>query len=73
LDVLTVAKLHAVSSVELAGTTKEVRRFGLVDPTLLIRVATRHAMTSQERWILPIAKICRGRSVAPVGSNADVT
>jgi hypothetical protein len=43
-----MAKLYDVSRVELASVTKEVRRFTLAKPALVIRVAISHSMLSRE-------------------------
>jgi hypothetical protein len=43
-----MAKLYDVSRVELASVTKEVRRFTLAEPALIIRVATSHSKLSLE-------------------------
>jgi hypothetical protein len=52
-------KPNGLSGVELTGATKEVRRLGLAEPTLVSRVVTRHSMSSQESLNLPNAPALR--------------
>jgi hypothetical protein len=55
-------KPNGLSGVELTGATKEVRRLGLAEPTLVSRVVTRHSMSSQESLNLPNASFCCERT-----------